>query len=147
MNFNEPAKNLKNKRFKTNKKNEEILWTKHAKEKMRYYRFSQKRVMRILRKPDRREEGIVLGTIAHMQVAGTKKHPGEVWMMYQIVKSKAKNQKPTLIKQTKSINDEKPQGASKRIKIISAWRYPGRTPENQRPIIPEDTLENLKAEQ
>jgi len=98
---------------------EKIHWTKHSQMKMRQYRLSEKRVLRILRKPDRKEEGIAPGTIADMQVTGTKKHPTEAWAMYQILK------KP------------------KAIKIISAWRYPGRTPIGQRPIIPEDTLEEL----
>ena len=101
------------------KSNEKIFWTKHSKKKLRQYQFSEKRVLRILRKPDRREEGIAPGTIAAMQITGTKKHPTEAWMMYQILK--------------------KPKG----IKIISAWRYPGRTPEGERPIIPKDTLEEL----
>lgn len=105
---------------------EKVFWTKHSKNKMRQYRFSEKRVLRILRKPDRIEEGIAPGTIAAMQITGTKKHPTEAWAMYQIVKSKIKNQK------------------SKIIKIISAWRYPGRTPIGERPIIPEDTLEELE---
>jgi hypothetical protein len=104
---------------------EKIYWTKHSKMKMRQYRFSEKRVLRILRKPARVEEGIAPGTIAAMQITGTKKHPTEAWMMYQIKKSKIKNQK------------------LKMIKIISAWRYPGRTPIGKRPIIPEDTLEEL----
>ncbi len=96
-----------------------IFWTKHAKEKIRYYRLSEKRVLRILRKPDRKEEGIVEGTIANMQVVGSRKNPTEAWTMYAILK--------------------KPKG----IKIISAWRYPGRTPENQRPKIPEDILKDI----
>ncbi len=96
-----------------------FYWTKHSQMKMRQYRLSEKRVLRILRKPDRKEEGIAPGTIAVMQITGTKRHPTEIWLMYQIIK------KP------------------KRIKIISAWRYPGRTPIGQRPIIPEDTLEEL----
>lgn len=86
---------------------------------MRHYRLSENRVLRILRKPDRKEEGIVEGTLANMQVTGSKKHPTEAWVMYVILK--------------------KPKG----VKIISAWRYPGRTPENQRPIIPEDVLQDL----
>jgi hypothetical protein len=106
--------------------NKKIVWTTHSKFKMRQYKLSEKRVLRILRKPDRIEEGIAPNTIANMQITGTKKHPTEVWMMYQIKKSKIKNQK------------------SKIIKIISVWRYPGRTPENQRPIIPKDTIEELK---
>jgi len=100
-------------------KEEKVYWTKHSKMKMRQYRFSEKRVLRILRKPERKEEGIAPGTIAAMQITGTKKHPTEAWVMYLILK--------------------KPKG----IKIISAWRYPGRTPEGQRPLIPADTLESL----
>lgn len=88
--------------------------------KLRQYRFSEKRVLRILRKPDRKEEGIAPGTIAVMQITGTKLHPTEAWAMYLRLK--------------------KPKG----IKIISAWRYPGRTPKGQRPIIPEDTLDELE---
>lgn len=97
-----------------------IIWTKHSQAKMRQYRFSEKRVLGILRKPDRKEEGIAQGTIANMQVTGTKLHPTEVWLMYQILK------KP------------------KAIKIISTWRYPGRTPVGEKPIIPDDVLKELE---
>ena len=96
-----------------------IVWTEHSKMKLRQYRFSEKRVLRIFRKPDRIEEGIAEGTFAAMQITGTKKHPTEAWMMYIILK--------------------RPKG----IKIISAWRYPGRTPLGERPLIPQDTLEEL----
>ena len=105
--------------LKLPKDSEKIFWTKHSKEKMRQYQFSEKRVLKILRKPDRKEVGIAPGTIANMQITGTKSHSTEAWMMYQIIK------KP------------------KQIKIISAWRYPGRTPKGKRPIIPEDILEEL----
>jgi hypothetical protein len=97
-----------------------FFWTQHSKKKMRQYRFSEKRVLKIFRKPDRKEEGIAEGTIAAMQITGTKKHPTEAWMMYVVLR--------------------KPKG----IKIISAWRYPGRTPKGERPIIPEDTLAELE---
>lgn len=96
-----------------------IFWTSHSKIKMRQYRFSEKRVLKIFRKPDRKEEGIAPGTIASMQITGTKKHPTEAWMMYVILK--------------------KPKG----IKVISAWRYPGRTPAGERPQIPDDAWEEL----
>jgi len=96
-----------------------IVWTQHSKMKLKQYRFSEKRVLRIFRKPDRTEEGIAEGTIAVMQITGTKKHPTEAWTMYVVFK--------------------KPGG----ITIVSAWRYPGRTPAGERPIIPEDTLEEL----
>ena len=99
---------------------EEILyWTNHSKQKMRYYRLSESRVRRVLRRPERVEEGIAPETIAAMQLSGTKKHPVEIWIMYVLLK------KP------------------RKIKIISTWRYPGRTPEGQRPIIPDDILREL----
>lgn len=96
-----------------------IAWTQHSKTKLKQYRFSEKRVLRIFRKPDRIEEGIAEGTFAAMQITGTRKHPTEAWMMYVMLK--------------------RPKG----IKIISAWRYPGRTPAGERPVIPTDTLEEL----
>jgi hypothetical protein len=105
---------------------EKIFWTKHSKAKMRQYRFSEKRVLNILRKPDRREVGIAPKTIAAMQASGTKKHPGEVWMMYSYMNKASEGHK------------------SRILSIISAWRYPGRTPLGQHPIIPEDTLEELE---
>lgn len=113
---------LKDKISQLNKKNiicDGVFWTQHSKNKIRQYRFSEKRVLRIFRKPDRVEEGIAEGTVAAMQITGTKKNPTEAWTMYVIMK--------------------KPRG----IKIVSAWRYPGRTPVGERPIIPPDTLEVL----
>ena len=99
---------------------EKIYWTKHAKEKMRQYRLSEKRLKRVLRKPDRKELGIAPKTVAIMQTTGTKKHPTEIWLMYQKEKEK--------------------------IKIISAWRYPGKSPIGKPPPIPEDILWELKNE-
>lgn len=96
-----------------------VFWTQHSKMKLRQYRFSEKRVLNIFRKSDRKEEGIAPGTVASMQITGTKKNPTEAWVMYVILK--------------------KPKG----IKIISAWRYPGRTPKGERPNIPQDALEEL----
>ena len=96
-----------------------VSWTKHAQRKMRQYQLSEKRVSRVLRKPDRKEEGIAEGTLANMQTAGTKKHPTEIWMMYQIFK--------------------KPKG----IKIISAWRYPAISPKGKPVPIPDDILQDL----
>ncbi len=110
---------------------EKVFWTKHSQAKLRQYRFSEKRVLRILRKPDRVEEGIAPETIANMQITGTKKHPTEAWMMYQIIKLKVKSEKLKVSNLNK-------------IKIISVWRYPARTPLGERPIIPEDILENLE---
>ena len=68
------------------RKKEKFFWTQHSKIKMRQYRFSERRVLHILRKPDRKEEGIALGTIAQMQITGTKKNPTEAWIMFQVLK-------------------------------------------------------------
>lgn len=104
---------------------EKIVWTNHVKDKMRYYRFSENQILRILRRPRRREEGIAPGTMAAMQPAGTKKKPKEIWTMYQTT--------------NRTVNGRK----FKKLKIISAWRYPGVTPLGERPVLPEDTLLEL----
>ena len=106
---------------------EKIHWTNHSKRKMRQYGFSEKRVLRILRKPDRLEEGIAPKTVAAMQIVGTKKNPKEVWMMYQTSRKKAKDK------------------SARVVKVISAWRYPGRTPANRPPVIPDDVMRDLQA--
>lgn len=110
-----------NSRQLENKKNRAIVWTNHAAEKMRFYRLSASRVLRVLRHPQRKEEGVAPNTIAAMQPAGSKKHPYEIWVMYEI---KVKRQKA-------------------KVKIISAWRYPGVSPLRQPPPIPEDTMLEL----
>jgi hypothetical protein len=76
-----------------------LHWTWHSREKMNFYRLSEARVRRVLHSPFRTEEGVAPKTWASMQPAGNGKH--EIWVMYEDVGSKRK--------------------------IISAWRYPGRT--------------------
>lgn len=78
-----------------------LVFTKHAENKMRFYQLSAQRVQRVLHSPKRKEKGIAPGTIAMMQGAGSKKHPYEIWVM---------------------IAD-----AGQTRKIISAWKYPGIT--------------------
>lgn len=68
---------------------------------MRQYKLSESRVKRVLNYPERIEEGIADETVALMQSAGTAKHPYEIWVMAQ--------------------------DAAKRRKVISVWRYPGKT--------------------
>lgn len=92
-----------------------LFWTEHSKIKMKQYGLSKSKLLAILYKPERRELGIVPGTIAIMRTnkiffktkqititkawRSSKKAPGEIWLMY------------------KDIKDIR--------KIISAWRYPG----------------------
>lgn len=108
----------------------DIWWTRHAKEKMRFYQLSERRLKRVLRRPDREEKGVAPATVAIMQKAGSKKHPYEIWLMYQIASLKVKSQKSKVKKK------------KRKIKIISAWRYPGISPVGEPPI-PEDVLEYL----
>jgi hypothetical protein len=114
--------------FKLPRDTKEIHWTKHIKEKMREYQLSERRLLRIFRNPERKEEGIAPKTVAVMQTAG-RKRPYEIWLMYQIRKSKGKSQKAKF--------------EGKRIVMISAWKYPGKSPV-RKPPIPEDILENLE---
>jgi len=102
-------------RFKAPKNTDKIVWTKHSIEKMQYYKLSENRLKRVLRNPDRKEEGIAPETVAIMQRTGSKKHPTEIWLMYQIIKSKVKSQKLKVIRKVKShkrlaISGNKSQG-------------------------------------
>lgn len=67
---------------------------------MNYYRLSQSRVKRLIRHPERIEEGVAEDTIAVMQPFGNKKDR-EIWAMVRDTKDKRK--------------------------VISAWIYPART--------------------
>ena len=98
------------------KDTKEIHWTRHIKEKMKEYQLSERRLLRIFKNPERKEEGIAPDTIAVMQTRG-RKRPYEIWLMYQIRNSK--------------------------IIMISAWKYPGKSP-IRKPPIPEEVLENLE---
>ncbi|MBI3420435.1 MAG: hypothetical protein HY006_00035 [Candidatus Sungbacteria bacterium] len=92
-----------------------VSWTRHAKEKMRYYRLIESRVKRIVRHPTRIEEGILEGAIACMQPAGGKAY-AEIWAMYVV--------------------------AAQQIRIITAWRYPGKSPE--RDPVPAEVLREIR---
>lgn len=104
-------------RLRLPKNDEKVSWTKHVKGKMRQYQLSERRLKRVLRHPNRKEIGVASETIAIMQPTGTKKHPTEIWLMYQVV--------------------------NRKIRIISAWRYPGKSPIGEPPPIPNDILEDL----
>ncbi len=107
-------------------------WTNHGKNKMVYYGVSENRIKRIIRHPQRIEEGVAENTIAAMQPAGTKKYQ-EIWVMYQ-TKFKAKSLK---LKGSERKNSGK-------IRIISVWRYPGKSP--KRNPIPKSILSELSDE-
>lgn len=101
-------------------KSKDLVWTQHSLKKLRQYNLSVSRIKRVLRFPKRKEIGVAPQTVASMQQAGSKKHPYEIWIMYQ---QKVKS--------------------SGKITIISAWRYPGISPIHEPPPIPEEVWEIL----
>jgi hypothetical protein len=96
-----------------------FFWTIHVEQKLAYYRLSRARVLRAFYHPARVEEGIAPKTTAVMQPA-TPKHTSEIWLMYQLDKK------------------------SRQVKIITAWRYPARSPIGRQIPIPEEIRRELK---
>jgi hypothetical protein len=114
---------------------EKYYWTEHAKYKMQFYGLSAQKILGVMRRPRRKEEGIVKNTIAVMQPVSSKIINGktiwkqEAWVMFQKVKSSNCKVKSLGINKNK-------------IKIISAWRYPGVSPKNN--PIPDEILDDLR---
>lgn len=96
--------------------NPKYIWTTHAHYKIRHYRLSEAFIKRVIRYPVRTEESIVPGTVACMRPAQSKKY-SEVWTIYKVMKSK-------------------------QLKIITAWRYPGKSP--VRDPIPQEILDEIR---
>lgn len=116
------------------KNTEKYYWTEHAKYKMKYYSLSAQKVLGVVRRPKRKEEGIVKNTVAVMQpislkiIKNKEAWKQEIWVMYQKVMDTKREAKSLGINQN-------------RIKIISAWRYPGISPKKN--PIPSSILEEL----
>ena len=113
--------------FKSPKDDERYSWTYHVVGKMRHYGISESRIKRIIRYPKRIEEGIASDTVAVMQPAGTKRYQ-EIWVMYKLVKGRREK--------------EKEKRERSKIKIITAWRYPGKSAE--RDPIPKEVFEEVR---
>jgi len=94
------------------KTSDKYQWTKHSLYKMRHYGLSAQRVKRIIRHPERTEEAIVPDMIAVMCPDKNR----EIWAMYTLV--------------------------NKHIKIITAWRYPGKS--SARNPIPQKILDEVR---
>ncbi|MDO8668511.1 MAG: hypothetical protein Q7K35_05510 [bacterium] len=106
--------------FKPPKNTERFFWTGHALGKMQYYGLTAQRVLRVINHPLRIEEGVAEKTTAVMQPASINKKKqtwsSEIWVMYQLDKGQHK--------------------------IISAWRYPGKSPEKN--SIPQEIIDEVK---
>jgi len=111
--------------LKTPKNTERFEWTMHSISKMKQYNLSENRVKRVINNPKRKEVGIAPGTIAVMQ-PNSSKHAYEFWAMYQ------------------SMADQPRAGKHiKKIRIITAWKYPGKSPTKGPIPIPPEILEEL----
>ncbi len=126
-------------------KNDKYQWTQHAQYKMRQYGLSAQRITRVIKNPERIEEGIVEKTVAVMQPSSIKNKNGkkfwsqEIWAMYQIKNQKSKIKMQDVPHSSlRAIFSQREKG----IKIISAWRYPGVSPKNN--PIPEEILEEIQ---
>ncbi len=102
-----------------NKASSKFIWTQHSKYKMNYYKLSESLVKRVIRFPDRIQEGVAENTIAVMKKATSKKEK-EYWAMYQINNGK--------------------------IKVITAWIYPGKSPKDGIIPIPQEIIDELSYE-
>lgn len=111
--------------FKKPKNDAKYQWTNHVQDKMRYYGISESLIKRIIRFPKRKEEGIAPETVAVMQNNSNKKKPTEIWVMYQTVGKGSVFQVP-------------------KVRIISAWRYPGVSPLGKKIPIPDEILQELE---
>lgn len=115
---------------------DKYVWTDHAKMKMRQYGLSGQRVTRVIRRPVRTESGIAGDkTVAVMQPQsvrrgsdGQKTWSCEIWVMYKVVDHDQQD--------ATAHNGQGDAMAAflsrmatnvKRIRVISAWRYPGKT--------------------
>ncbi len=113
-------------------------YTNHARVKMRQYGLSEQRIKRVIRAPFRSEEGVLEKAIAAMQPAsiyrdknGKKTWKQEIWVMYLLAKRGGiSNFESLILKQPK-------------IRIITAWRYPGIS--KKRDAIPEEILNEIRS--
>jgi len=121
----------------------QILWTRHARVKMAFYRLSEQRVMRVIHSPKRTEEGVAPKTVAMMQPASVKTMAGKPTILSGALHDgiKPNRKDPLRFASAAQIGGrgEKPkeswsqeiwvmvQDIGKQRKIVSAWRYPGMT--------------------
>jgi len=94
------------------------IWTAHSKRKLFQYGLGPGVIKRVVRHPDRKEEGIAEKTVAVMKDKSSKSTKKELWVMYQMFKGKKK--------------------------IISAWIYPGKTEPGAEIYVPDEVWEEIQ---
>jgi hypothetical protein len=141
--------------IKLPKNDHKYHWTMHSQFKIKQYGLSANKIKRIIRFPDRKEEGIAPNTVAVMK-RRNRNNPqkGEIWVMYQrklkVQNSKLKVENTNPDVSTKggrlSVISHQPAVESLlgKIKIISAWVYPGVSPKSEEIFVPDDAWEELE---
>ena len=159
--------------WKNPKNTREFYWTNHALFKMRCYGLSVQKVLGVIKRPERKAEGIVKNTIAVMQpvnpkiLNGKKIWKQEIWVMYQAPINRGNPNFPASTRgdsstrggqfpisnkisaeggpavgwQNSKLKNYKLQTTNYKLKIISAWRYPGVSPKKN--PIPGDILAEI----
>lgn len=143
---------------------DKYLWTEHSRMKMRHYRLTESRVKRVIRHPARIEEGVLENGIAVMQPAEGKKY-SEIWAMYVLTRGNAFSRHdssrpaPGSLRKSEISAEGGPSKSrfslsrkriaarngwegARRIKIITAWRYPGKSP--ARDPVPAEILKEIR---
>lgn len=127
------------------KEDSRYSWTAHAWAKMQQYGLSESRIKRIIRFPDRTEEGIAPETVAVMQptnpvtIHGKRTWKQELWVMYKLAKPATREKK----KEDKSAGWKTYKPSTTKIRVITAWRYPGVS--SERDPVPEEVIREVQS--
>lgn len=122
-----------------------IEFTAHARYKMKQYGLSEQKVRGIIHRPKRTEVGVMSQAVAMMQPVSPKIVDGkeiwkqEIWVMFlnRGVGSEEQNGSVGIFPPNKLMKLQ-----AKKLRIISAWRYPGVSP--KRSPIPEEIWRELE---
>lgn len=125
--------------FRRPKEDSRYAWTNHVVGKMLQYRISENLIKRVVRFPTRVEEGVAEETVAVMKPAEGVKKYSEVWVMYSLAKLKNRKQET---KYPSTGSGPKGNNQRPKITVITAWRYPGKSPE--RDPIPEEVIMEVR---
>jgi len=133
-----------------------LYWTEHSKIKMKQYGLSKQKLLGILYRPERKEQGIVPGTTAVMKTnkkytsktvslfkdkeQGLHPHTRSFSRNFGVGARKAPGEIWLMYRDTK---ESLRQGSGQVRKIISAWRYPGISKPGEEIPIPEDIRQEL----
>ncbi|MEW6610884.1 MAG: hypothetical protein AB1352_04670 [Patescibacteria group bacterium] len=112
-----------------------LKWTLHVKEKMRFYGLSESRIKRVIKYPTRIEKGIAPNTIAAMQSITKYKHT-----QHALRKSASNLHKSATMQEIWVMYQDKKGTRT----VITAWRYPGKSPVREAIPLPTEIEQELE---